>query len=99
MDRRFAALALVALLVCTALPAHAQDAKCVAAEKDLPNNPDIAAFKACAGTKPITTECCRKLLPFAQLYDCLKDPKYKAAADQFLAGATTVDEAQTQCLS
>ncbi|PNH07934.1 hypothetical protein TSOC_005554, partial [Tetrabaena socialis] len=82
----------------SAAPPAASAAKCEAAAKTLPNDPSIKAFKACAGKKPITTDCCRKLLPFAEYLPCLQNPAYLKVANNFLSGVTTVSEAQKACL-
>ncbi|KAG2493310.1 hypothetical protein HYH03_008445 [Edaphochlamys debaryana] len=97
MPRRAPALALLGLLLAAALtggpaPAAAQEPQCEMLKS-------ILSFKDCAGAKPISADCCRKLLPFAQYYSCLSDPSLVAAANEFLAGVTTVDEAEKACLA
>ncbi|PNW80620.1 hypothetical protein CHLRE_07g325200v5 [Chlamydomonas reinhardtii] len=95
------ALLLLGLVLCASLlgPALAKDPKCEAARSTLTNNPELKNFRDCAGQKPITASCCRKLLPFAQYYDCLSDPDYKKEADAFLKGVSSVDEVQSECLA
>ncbi|KAG2440923.1 hypothetical protein HXX76_003776 [Chlamydomonas incerta] len=97
-----AAMLLLGLVLCASLlgPAlAAKDPKCEAARPKLMSNPELKAFRDCAGQKPITASCCRKLLPFAQYYDCLSDPDYKKEADAFLKGVSSVDEVQSECLA
>ncbi|KXZ56218.1 hypothetical protein GPECTOR_1g19 [Gonium pectorale] len=65
----------------------------------LPTDPNVAAFKQCAGVSPIPANCCLKLVPFIQFADCLQLPKYKSMADSFLAPAVTVDRALKECLN
>eukprot|EP00198_Chlamydomonas_reinhardtii_P011544 XP_001700881.1 predicted protein [Chlamydomonas reinhardtii] len=109
MDRRSAAAfgLLALLLVAAAGTAHAQssmsadgtDQLCKEAQANLPNNPDILAFKQCAATKPISTSCCAKLAPFAKYAPCLSNDMYATAVNNYLGGATTIDEARKACLS
>ncbi|KAG2450513.1 hypothetical protein HYH02_005014 [Chlamydomonas schloesseri] len=80
-------------------PGASPSPKCEQARLRLPNEPSVAAFKACAVVKPITAECCLKLLPYAQYVDCLAEPAYRAVAQAFLDGAATVEEVQGTCLS
>ncbi|EFJ43860.1 hypothetical protein VOLCADRAFT_118936 [Volvox carteri f. nagariensis] len=75
-------------LLCTA------DPRCRDAALELPRNPAITAFRKCAEKKPISPECCRKLLPFAKYIDCTNDPRYRKAAEDYLRGVTTVEEVQ-----
>ncbi|KAG2450515.1 hypothetical protein HYH02_005016 [Chlamydomonas schloesseri] len=106
-SRTAAAFGLLALLLLAAAgAAHAQttssdgmstDALCKEAQADLPNNPDIKAFKQCAATKPISTDCCAKLAPYAKYVPCLSTPMYVTAVNDYLGGVTTIDEAFKQC--
>ncbi|PNW80595.1 hypothetical protein CHLRE_07g324211v5 [Chlamydomonas reinhardtii] len=80
-------------------PGSSPSSKCEQARLRLPNEPSVAAFKACAGVKPITAECCLKLLPYAQYVDCLAEPAYRAVAQAYLDGVATVEEVQGVCLS
>ncbi|PNW80601.1 hypothetical protein CHLRE_07g324233v5 [Chlamydomonas reinhardtii] len=79
--------------------ADGTDQLCKEAQANLPNNPDILAFKQCAATKPISTSCCAKLAPFAKYAPCLSNDMYATAVNNYLGGATTIDEARKACLS
>ncbi|KXZ56304.1 hypothetical protein GPECTOR_1g268 [Gonium pectorale] len=89
------ALVLVALV---ADPASAAIPKCEAVRSTITKDPAVVAFKACAGKKPISVECCRNLIPLAQYYDCLNDPGYQKEVGDFLKGTTTLAEVQKACL-
>ncbi|PNW80599.1 hypothetical protein CHLRE_07g324222v5 [Chlamydomonas reinhardtii] len=71
---------------------------CKEAQQQLPGDPNIAAFKKCAATKPIPQDCCAKLAPFAKYLPCLKTPEYRSAVEAFLSGTTSIDEVRTTCL-
>ncbi|KXZ56314.1 hypothetical protein GPECTOR_1g277 [Gonium pectorale] len=91
--------ALLVLALATQTAQAAKMAKCEAVRTTVPSNPSAKAFKACAAKKPITVDCCRNLLPLADLQDCLAEPGYRAEVDAWLGGATTIAEAQKACLS
>ncbi|EFJ43806.1 hypothetical protein VOLCADRAFT_95954 [Volvox carteri f. nagariensis] len=66
-------------------------ALCEEARQNLPDNPEVQAFTQCArGSRNLSASCCRKLLPFVRYYDCLDEPIYRAAAEGYLRGVTTV---------
>ncbi|GLI65511.1 hypothetical protein VaNZ11_009061 [Volvox africanus] len=72
-------------------------AMCDQAGRDLPNNPDIKAFKDCAYST-LTPRCCRKLLPFAKYYDCLEVPTYRDQVNNFLKDTKkTIDNIMDEC--
>ncbi|KAG2440940.1 hypothetical protein HXX76_003793 [Chlamydomonas incerta] len=107
MDRRAPAAVVIALLLFAAAgTARAQSSDgmsteqlCKEAQTDLPNNPDIKAFKQCAATKPISQPCCAKLTPFAKYIPCLSNQMYFNAVNNYLGGATSIDEVRKACLS
>ncbi|KXZ56313.1 hypothetical protein GPECTOR_1g276 [Gonium pectorale] len=101
-NRRTVAAGVLAALLVIGLAtqtAHAATIpKCEAVRDTIAGNPSAQAFKACAGKKPISVECCRNLLPLAEYQDCLAQPEYRSQVNGWLGGVTTVEEAQKACL-
>ncbi|GIL75857.1 hypothetical protein Vretimale_5567 [Volvox reticuliferus] len=91
-----AATALILMLSASTVSA-VDTAMCEQAGRDLPNNPDIKAFKDCAYST-LTPRCCRKLLPFAKYYDCLDVPTYRDQVNNFLKDTKkTIDNVMDEC--
>ncbi|KAG2440939.1 hypothetical protein HXX76_003792 [Chlamydomonas incerta] len=78
--------------------ALAENAKCQQAQKELPSNPDIQAFKQCASAKPITAACCQRVKPYSQYLPCLSYEQYRAAPNNFLA-PLSMDDVMAACFS